>query len=122
MAAVALTVLALLLGGCGDQPASRPPGALDGDVRAGAEALERYGCGACHVYPGAGRDGDSYVGPPLDRWSQRSFIAGYLPNNQPNLQAWIMDPERYRPGTAMPDLGVNETDARDIAAYLLSLG
>lgn len=113
--------LVLALASCRDEPQTRPAAALDGDVRAGSEAMEAYGCGACHVYPGAGRDADAYVGPPLDKWSHRSFVAGYLPNNQPNLVLWIMDPDSVRPGTAMPDLAVSETDARDIAAYLLSL-
>ena len=114
-------VLAVALAGCRDEPQVRPPAANRGDVNGGLLAMETYGCGACHVYPGSGRDGDAYVGPPLDKWSHRSFIAGYLPNNQPNLVAWVMDPDRFRPGTAMPDLGVDESDARDIAAYLLSL-
>lgn len=121
MVAVVVAVLTLGLVACGDPPVSRPPAALEGDVRAGAAAMEAYGCSACHSYPGAGGDADAYVGPPLDRWSRRSFIAGYLPNNQPNLTDWIMDPDGLRPGTAMPDLGVSETDARDMAAYLLSL-
>jgi cytochrome c len=111
----------LALSACREEPVSRPPAAIAGDVRAGFAAMEAYGCGGCHVYPGAGRDGDAWVGPPLDHWARRSFIAGYLPNNQPNLIAWILDPDSIRPGTAMPDLGVTETDARDMAAYLLSL-
>ncbi|PRY20191.1 hypothetical protein CLV70_12572 [Pseudosporangium ferrugineum] len=32
-----------------------------------------------------------------------------------------MDPQAVEPGTAMPDLGVTSTDARDIAAYLFTL-
>ena len=116
-----LAALALGLVGCRDEPQVRPPGAVTGDVNGGFAAMEAYGCGACHVYPRGGRDAEAYVGPPLDKWSHRSFVAGYLPNNQPNLVLWIMDPDSIRPGTAMPDLGVDETDARDIAAYLLSL-
>lgn len=118
---VAMAALALALVACRDEPQVRPPGAVTGDVNGGFVAMEAYGCGACHVYPGGGRDAEAYVGPPLDKWSRRSFIAGYLPNTQPNLVLWITDPDSMRPGTAMPDLGVSATDARDIAAYLLSL-
>lgn len=123
MKVAALAALAVALAGCppAGEPLSRPPAAAAGDVRAGFRAMEAHGCGACHVYPGGGRETQAFVGPPLDRWAQRSFIAGYLPNNQPNLVAWIMDPDSIRPGTAMPDLGVSEIDARDMAAYLLSL-
>lgn len=119
--AVVVALGALGLAACGDAPVSRPGAALVGDVRAGEAAMEAYGCDACHAHPGARRDATAYVGPPLDRWAERSFIAGYLPNNQPNLVDFIRDPDRFRPGTAMPDLDVTETDARDIAAYLLSL-
>jgi cytochrome c2 len=34
---------------------------------------------------------------------------------------WIQHPQRLAPGSAMPDLGVSETDARDMAAYLYAL-
>ncbi len=42
-----------------------------------------------------------------------------LPNTPENLVRWIQQPEQIRPGTAMPNLGISEDDARDIAAYLL---
>jgi cytochrome c1 len=61
------------------------------------------------------------VGPPLENWSRRGFIAGELPNNGANLIRWIMDPQGVEPGTAMPELGVSEEQARDIAAYLFTL-
>jgi cytochrome c2 len=34
---------------------------------------------------------------------------------------WLMSPQRVSPGSAMPDLGVREQDARDITAYLATL-
>lgn len=119
IAAAVLTVVALATA-CRDAPTPRPPGAASGDVRDGAEAIEAYGCASCHTIPGIA-DADALVGPPLTSWGHRSFIAGTLPNNQDNLVTWIRDPDAVRPGTAMPDLGVTEADARDIAAYLLSL-
>lgn len=33
---------------------------------------------------------------------------------------WIQKPHEIEPGTAMPDTGVGEAEARDLAAYLLS--
>ena len=44
-----------------------------------------------------------------------------LPNTRDNLMAWIEDPQRIVPGNVMPVLGIDENDARDIAAYLHSL-
>ena len=34
------------------------------------------------------------------------------------LAAWIRDPQRFDPRTTMPNLGVTEAHARDMAAYL----
>jgi cytochrome c1 len=65
--------------------------------------------------PGA----DAEVGPPLTGFGRRGYIAGELPNNPENLQRWIRSPQSVEPGTVMPDLGVTESDARDIAAFLL---
>ena len=61
------------------------------------------------------------VGPELDGLAARSFIAGVLPNTGENLVRWIQDPRAIAPKTAMPDLGVSEKDARDIAAYVYAL-
>ncbi|MGE0728901.1 MAG: cytochrome c family protein [Acidimicrobiia bacterium] len=102
-----------------DEPIANPT-VVGGDAELGRRLLAGYGCGACHSIPGV-RGADGLVGPPLDRFGARSYIAGALVNNQPNLMRWIMDPQRVEPGTAMPDLGVSEDDARDISAYLASL-
>jgi cytochrome c2 len=87
----------------------------------GRQVLQsRYGCGACHVIPGVpGAQGQ--VGPPLSQFARRSLIAGRLPNSADNLVAWIRTPQALEPGTGMPDLGVSEADARDVAAYLYTL-
>ena len=88
-----------------------------GDARRGAALLRRYGCTSCHAVggvPGA----DAEVGPPLDGVGGRSYVAGVLPNTPDNLVRWIVDPRGVDPRTAMPDVGVTEPHARDIAAYL----
>ena len=88
-----------------------PPGVL-GDARRGRVLLAVYGCTACH---------DGLVGPSLERMGARSYIAGRIPNIPIEMQQWIERPQSMKPGTAMPDLGVGERDARDIAAYLATL-
>ena len=91
-----------------------------GDPRAGRNAIQQYACAACHVIPGVtGAKQD--VGPPLRGIGKRSYIAGLLPNTPENRAYWIMFPQRVSGRTAMPDLGVREQDARDIAAYLATL-
>jgi cytochrome c len=121
VAAVAAWVaLALAGGACTDARGARPLSTGLGDPPRGREAIAAYGCGACHTIPGV-RGADSFVGPPLTAFGRRSFVAGHLPNTAENLVAWLRDPQAVRPGTAMPDLGVTEADALDIAAYLHSL-
>lgn len=91
-----------------------------GDPVLGKNLIMEHGCFACHSIPGIDR-ADAHVGPPLDAWVDRRYIAGLLPNEPDNLIAWIVNPQRFEPGTAMPTLGVNEEEARHIAAYLYTL-
>jgi cytochrome c1 len=79
--------------------------------------IASYGCGACHRVPGV-RSATGTVGPRLDRMTEQGYIAGVLPNSPQNLVVWIQKPRDIDPFTAMPNLGVGERDARDIAAYL----
>ena len=93
---------------------------LQGNALQAPQAIANYGCGACHAIPGIpGADG--MVGPSLEHLSQRSLLAGRLPNNPDNLMMWIQHPQHVHPGGDMPEMGVSDTDARNIAAYLYSL-
>ncbi len=94
--------------------------ATGGDPERGAEAIRKYGCDTCHIIPGI-RGPAAHVGPPLNAIAQRTFLAGELPNTPMNMQNWIRDPRATEPRTAMPNVGVTEADARDIAAYLYTL-
>lgn len=91
-----------------------------GEAARGPAAMERYGCGACHIIPGVRRS-DGLVGPPLTEFAHRAYVGGLLPNRPDHLVAWIRDPKRFDPRTAMPVLGVSEEEARDMAAYLYTL-
>lgn len=101
---------------------SRPPDRQvpGGDPERGALALRAHGCGGCHHVPGV-EGAQSFVGPPLDRFGERAYVAGVLSNRAENLVRWIEDPRGVDPDTAMPDLGVPHQDALDIAAYLYTL-
>jgi len=91
-----------------------------GDADRGKVAIATYGCGACHMIPGVSA-AHGEVGPPLDHWSRRVYIAGVVGNTEDFLIRWIEVPEAIKPKTAMPTLGVTEGAARDIAAYLYTL-
>jgi len=113
-------VVASLAGACASHDEGSPLARGFGDARAGRHWIAAYGCGSCHTIPGVpGARG--LVGPPLSKMGRRSFIAGEMANTPSNLVRWVMDPQAVEPGTAMPDLGVTEARARDIAAYLESL-
>lgn len=93
---------------------------MGGDPEQGGRLFVKYGCGGCHVIGGI-RGARGQVGPPLTTVGERAYIAGNLPNSPANLVLWIMNPQGIEPGTAMPNLGVTEEDARSMAAYLYSL-
>jgi cytochrome c len=113
--------LALLAAGCrGGRYAPSAEVVPGGSPERGAQIIERYDCGSCHFIPGiAGAGG--MVGPPLLWFARRTFIAGELPNTPANLIRWVRDPPSVEPGTAMPVLGLDEQQARDVAAYLYTL-
>lgn len=79
--------------------------------------LRRYGCSGCHTIPGlAGADGK--VAPPLGELRKRVYIAGKVQNTPENLIQWIVSPQALAPGSAMPQTGISESEARDVAAFL----
>jgi cytochrome c len=104
--------LALLLAGCGADPAA---GAEEGRL-----LLRQFGCGSCHRIPGvAAADGN--VGPPLDGVGQRAYLGGVLPNTPENMARWIQEPTHFEPDTAMPDMQVTAAQARAMTVYLQEL-
>lgn len=89
-------------------------------IERGKALLGQYQCGSCHTIP----DVPIARGPvaqPLDAWSQRSYIAGRVPNRPDTLARWIIAPQSLVPGTAMPSMGVSPEDAQAMAAFLFSL-
>jgi cytochrome c len=90
------------------------------EIDQGVQALGNYGCSSCHSIPGVHR-ADGVVGPPLDFWAERWYIAGAMLNTPDNLILWLMDPQAIEPGTAMPRMGVTGTDAGNIGAFLYTL-
>ena len=88
-----------------------------GDPDRGKTALSTYGCIACHSIPGV-PGSNALTAPPLIGISQRSYLAGMLENTPENLRRWIQHPRQVNPHTAMPEQGVTNQDAADMAAYL----
>jgi len=88
-----------------------------GQASRGRSLVEYYGCGSCHVIGGVAT-ARGEVGPRLTDYRSSRYIAGNLPNTPQNTARWIAAPQRFEPGTIMPDLGVSPSQAADIAAYL----
>jgi cytochrome c len=110
-------VAATVEAGCTRAP---PSGARLGDAARGRAAIRSAGCGTCHTIPGVfGAKGN--VGPPLTAFARRRFIAGQVPNTPENLVRWLRDPQSVERNTAMPNAGLDERAARDVAAYLYTL-
>ncbi|MCC2977760.1 c-type cytochrome [Sphingomonas sp. PL-96] len=91
-----------------------------GHVDAGKAAMARTNCGACHRIPGiAGATGTT--GPALNGIAVRAEIAGVLVNNPGNMVRWLRQPQQVVPGNGMPNQGLTEQEARDMAAYLYTV-
>jgi putative membrane protein len=110
----------LLLAGCRQKPARVSGSMLGGDAERGRATMRAYGCTACHAVPSMVGDNPS-VGPSLEGFGGRAYIAGILPNTPENLLRWIQDPPGVDSLTAMPNLSVTSADAVDIAEYLYTL-
>lgn len=113
-------VAALAVGACAKTPQSPHWPHFGGDPGRGAVVVGRTSCGACHEIPGIA-DAHGLVGPPLTGFGRRTMIAGLLPNTPGNLVLWLQHPQQVVPGNAMPDEGLTDAQARDVAAYLYTL-
>ena len=110
----------ILFAGCAPD-ADYVPRVVGGDAKRGRVALVRYECGVCHVIPGIGGSAGQ-VGPALDDYARRPYLAGKFPNEPDRLVRWIVDAPSMAPRTAMPAVPMSEQEARDIAAYLYEGG
>lgn len=115
-----LLLLLTLLGACGPDEVPAELRVFDGDPEFGRVLIAEHGCTACHVIPGVtGFTGR--VGPTLEGFGRRAYVAGHLPNRPMLLTAWLRDPPAIDPATAMPSVGLSASEARDMAAYLYTL-
>ena len=112
----AVIVSAGLLTACA--PEGDPlPQVQGGNAERGRVVLDQYECGVCHVIPGIPAS-SGQVGPALDHYAQRPYIAGKFPNQPEMLVRWILDAPSMAPHTAMPSIAMSQQEARDAAAYL----
>lgn len=92
------------------------------EIDRGRALIEKAGCAGCHSIPGVRHVGTpGRVGPPLEAFGRRLYVAGMLPNTPDQLARWIQDPQAINPRTGMPRVGLSAQESRDVAAYLLNL-
>ena len=87
----------------------------DRSVERGRFLVEEFGCARCHVpAPGdkIGAGLDSREGPNLAQVGKR-FKALWIYH-------WLKDPQAYSTTATMPNFKLNDDDARDISAFLIS--
>jgi cytochrome c2 len=121
-AACLAVLLSLLTLPAPAQPDRHPPvyAIPGGDARRGGDLIVEFGCANCHAIPGI-RGARGNVGPPLTRIGDRVFVAGVLRNTPENLMKWLRHPQQVVPGNGMPEMGITQAQARDIASYLYTL-
>ena len=78
-------------------------------ARRGEQLFQTLGCRGCHIVGGKG----GYVGPDLSD-SGRRLKPGWI-------DAWLSDPNRWKPGTLQPNYGLKPEEARSLTAYLMTL-
>jgi mono/diheme cytochrome c family protein/peptidoglycan hydrolase CwlO-like protein len=97
-------------------PWAYPPG---GSVERGKELVESVGCLGCHSI--GEHQAGGYLAPlGYDLVPDLSQVAQKVGGEW--LFNWLKDPKRFRPTTKMPNLRLSDDEARDITAYLLTLG
>jgi cytochrome c oxidase subunit II len=99
------------------QPASEPS---DSSARRGRQVFLSSSCPMCHAVNGT--PAGSRVGPDLTHLASRPRIAaGTMPNTRGHLAAWIVDPQRIKPGVRMPANAFSSGDLQALLDYLETL-
>src|SRR5262249_33616155 len=92
------------------------------DLARGRALVESSGCGTCHAFTGV---------PPLPTQPSAKADPPEVVALAPDLRfvrdrlepasvlVWLREPEAIRRGALMPRTALSETEARDVAAYLL---
>jgi cytochrome c oxidase subunit 2 len=100
---------------------ARPPAApTTAQAQAGRRLFMNAQCASCHTIAGTPAQGT--VGPNLTHVGSRtSLAADEIPNTPAWMAAWIRNPQKIKPGTGMPDLGLSSPQVAELVAYLREL-
>jgi cytochrome c oxidase subunit 2 len=93
-----------------------------GEINAhnGQLVFEQQACINCHTVAGTVANGR--YGPDLTHLMSRATLgAGAVENTPANLNAWITDPNSFKPGCLMPAMHLTDRQNAQITAYLVTL-
>ncbi len=96
------------------RPEAYPPPPA-GDVEAGRALFESVGCSGCHL---VGLEADLQA--PFERRHGPHLTGTGSKVGAGWLYAWLRDPRAYRRDTPMPSLRLDEREAADLTAYLMT--
>ena len=89
-------------------------------AEAGARLFQNHTCMNCHSIRGTAADGD--IGPDLTHLASRQTLAaGVFRNTHENLLKWVSDPQKYKPGSHMPNMDLSRQTFEELVAYLEEL-
>jgi len=102
-----------------DDHRAPPPAPTSATARAGQALFAGTSCGGCHTVQGLTH---GTAGPDLTDVASRPYLgAGVLVNDRRNLNEWVHDPGRYKPGVHMPPTELTDQQIAQIVAYLETL-
>jgi cytochrome c oxidase subunit 2 len=88
----------------------------DGSAR-GARVFNDRTCVQCHAIRGTGPA--PRIAPDLTHLASRGTLAaGVLTNTPDHLYLWLKDPQAIKPGSHMPSLRLDDSEAQDLVSYL----
>ncbi|MGC1374567.1 MAG: cytochrome c oxidase subunit II [Candidatus Sulfotelmatobacter sp.] len=101
------------------EQAEAPQSPTSSEAQEGAQLFRDMSCSNCHAISGVS---SARIGPDLTHIASRETIAtGRLNNNPVNLEAWLHDPEKFKPGSYMPNANLQPDELTDMVAYLETL-
>jgi cytochrome c2 len=112
-----------LTAGRADTQSAAPARAPTANPARGRQLLETRGCGSCHSFSGVPALPDS-PSPERAQHDDALLLAPDLAHvsarwKREQLVQWLRDPRAVKSDTLMPVTGFDESDARDVASYLL---
>jgi len=97
-----------------------PPEPTGGLEARGAKIFASKTCYDCHAIAGTGAT--LSIGPDLTHVSTRQTLgAGVLENSRENLGRWLTNPQKFKPGSHMPNFQLSPQEVEALVAYLESL-